>query len=65
MKRYVDGEWAGWDGDTIVKLTDRTVWRQVEYYYEYQYAYRPEVTISAGKMIVKGMRRAVGVQQMV
>jgi len=30
MKMYVDGEWSGWDGDTIVKLTNGTVWRQVE-----------------------------------
>lgn len=64
MKLHVDGEWSGWDGDTIVKLTNGTVWRQVEYYYEYRYAYRPEVVISAGKMTVRGMRRAIRVQQM-
>lgn len=65
MKLYVDGEWSGWDGDTVVKLTNGTVWRQVEYYYEYRYAYRPEVFMSGGKMTVKGMRRAVRVQQSV
>lgn len=63
LKLYVDGEWSGWDGDTIVRLTNGTVWRQAEYYYEYRYAYRPEVIISSGKMTVKGMRRAVRVQQ--
>jgi hypothetical protein len=30
----VDGEWSGWDGETVVQLTDGSVWRQDEYYYE-------------------------------
>jgi len=32
---YVDGSWSGWDGDTILQLTDGSVWRQDEYHYEY------------------------------
>lgn len=48
MRRQIDGSWTGWSGDTIVQLTDGTVWRQDEYRYEYHYAYRPEVTITNG-----------------
>jgi hypothetical protein len=60
---YVDGTWEGWDGDTIVRLTDGSIWRQVEYRYEYRYAYRPKVTIASGAMIVEGMSRPVRVRR--
>jgi len=61
---YVDGSWSGWDGDTILQLTDGSVWRQDEYHYEYHYAYRPEVTINNGQMLVRGMNRAVRVRRL-
>ena len=64
MTLYVDGAWSGWAGDTIVQLTDGSVWRQHEYYYEYQYAYRPKVDIANGKMHVNGMNRAVRVRRL-
>ena len=64
MKRLIDGSWTGWSGDTIVQLTDGTVWRQDEYRYEYHYAYRPQVTITSGKMLVVGMSQAVRVRQL-
>lgn len=60
MTVYVDGEWSGWSGDTIVELTDGSVWRQDEYHY----SYRPEVNISNGKMLVKGMNRAIRVRRL-
>ncbi len=31
MTLYVEDEWSGWDGDTVVRLTDGSVWRQHEY----------------------------------
>ena len=64
MRRHIEGSWTGWSGDTIVQLTDGTVWRQDEYRYEYRYAYRPEVTITNGKMLVAGMNRSVRVRQL-
>lgn len=64
MTLYVDGSWSGWDGDTILQLTDGSVWRQDEYHYEYHYAYRPEVTITNGQMLVRGMNRAVRVRRL-
>jgi hypothetical protein len=63
MTLYIDGAWTGWSGDTIVQLTDGSVWRQDEYRYEYHYAYRPKVEISKGKMQVAGMRHAVRVRR--
>ncbi|WP_158375164.1 hypothetical protein [Cellulosimicrobium cellulans] len=64
MKRYVDGEWTGWDGDTVVTLTDGSEWQQEEYWYSYRYSSRPEVTIESGKMLVQGMRKAVRVRRL-
>lgn len=63
MTLYVDGEWTGWSGDTIVQLSDGSVWRQDEYHYSYHYAYRPEVNISNGKMLVKGMSKEIRVRR--
>ena len=59
----IDGEWEGWDGETIVKLMDGTVWQQIEYHYEYSYAYMPAVRIENDRMFVEGMSRGIGVQQ--
>lgn len=60
----VDGSWEGWSGDTIVQLTDGSVSRQDEYVYSYSYAYRPNVSISNGKMLVDGMNQAVRVRRL-
>jgi hypothetical protein len=65
MKLYVDGEWSGWAGDTVVHLTDGSVWKQVEYYYSYRYAYRPEVVIQRDRMLVAGMAKSVQVRRVV
>jgi hypothetical protein len=62
MSLFVDGAWSGWDGDTILQLTDGSVWRQAEYHYEYRYAYRPPASVSNGKMHVEGMSRAISVR---
>ncbi len=64
MNLCIEGSWTGWSGDTVVALTDGSVWRQTEYHYEYHYAYRPRVTISGGKMIVEGMSRPISVQRL-
>jgi hypothetical protein len=64
MTLYVESDWSGWEGDTIVELTDGSIWKQDEYVYEYRYAYRPQVTISGGMMHVQGMSRAVRVRRL-
>jgi hypothetical protein len=63
MKSRVQAEWTGWDGDTIVKLDNGSVWQQEQYYYEYRYAYRPVATIDGNMMLVEGMRKAVRVRR--
>jgi hypothetical protein len=64
MALRVAGSWTGWFGDTVVKLTDGSVWEQIEYYYQYRYSYRPEVSISSNRMLVSGMNRAVRVRRL-
>lgn len=68
IEAQVDGTFNGWEGETIVKLTNGQIWQQIEYFYEYHYAYMPNVIIySSGgtyKMKVDGTSRAVGVRQL-
>ncbi len=45
IESEIDGEFHGWDGETMFKLTNGQIWQQSEYDYEYEYAYRPDVTI--------------------
>jgi hypothetical protein len=39
------GEFNGWEGETIFKLSNGQIWEQAEYDYMYSYSYMPEVTI--------------------
>ena len=68
IETKVNGEFEGWDGETVVKLMNGQVWMQTEYHYEYHYAYMPDVLIykSGGrwKMKVEGLRKAVVVEQL-
>jgi hypothetical protein len=64
VTRRISGAWNGWDGGTVVELTDGSKWKQAEYHYEYRYAYRPEVVIERDRMMVSGMRRAVRVTRL-
>lgn len=64
MRKTLSGAWEGWKGDTVVELTDGSRWAQAEYYYEYRYAYRPEVTLTGDLMLVDGMQRAVRVRRL-
>ena len=67
IESYLSGEFEGWEGETVVTLSNGQVWQQVEYYYHYHYAFMPKVTIfqSGGgyKMLVEGVPKAVGVIQ--
>lgn len=64
MSLQVVSDWTGWSGDTVVKLSDGSTWQQVEYAYEYRYAYRPSVIINGDQMAVDGMTRAVRVRRL-
>jgi hypothetical protein len=68
IETQVDGEFSGWEGETIVKLMNGQIWQQAEYHYEYHYAYMPKVLVypSGGgfKMKVEGTSQDVGVQRL-
>jgi hypothetical protein len=54
----IDGDFNGWDGETIYKLMDGHIIQQSSYYYHYHYAYSPHVIIYGSngrfKMHVEG-----------
>jgi hypothetical protein len=64
----IDGDFEGWEGETIVKLTNGQIWQQTEYYYTYHYAFMPNVMIfkSGGgfKMRVDVVEKPVGVSRL-
>lgn len=68
IETQVDGEFDGWEGETIVKLLNGQIWKQTEYHYEYHYAYMPKVLVypsGAGfKMKVEGTSEPVGVERL-
>lgn len=57
IESQIDGDFKGWEGETIYHLRNGQIWQQSSYHYHYHYAYAPEVTIySSGpgcRMIVK------------
>ncbi len=68
IETQIDGEFEGWEGETIVKLMNGQIWQQTDYYYYYHYAYMPSVLVyrSGGgyKMKINGIEKAVGVQRL-
>ena len=41
----IDGEFKGWEGETVYKLMDGHIIQQTSYHYHYHYAYSPRVII--------------------
>lgn len=68
IESKVDGDFEGWEGETIIKLMNGQIWQQTEYHYHYHYAFMPEVLIfksgSGHKMRVKGVKKAVSVERL-
>tara|TARA_B100001250_G_scaffold26952_1_gene22254 strand:- start:570 stop:1028 length:459 start_codon:yes stop_codon:yes gene_type:complete len=64
----IDGTFEGWEGKTVVTLTNYERWQQDEYYNKYYYAYKPKVTIVKDgviyKMKVDGLSKAVRVKKL-
>lgn len=64
----IDGEFSGWSGETIFKLSNGQVWEQSAYSYVYHYAFRPKVTIVSDNgqyvMSVEGMQQTVRVKRL-
>jgi hypothetical protein len=68
VETQVDGDFNGWEGETIVKLMNGQIWQQTEYRYEYHYAFMPKVLVypsgSGFKMKVDGTSQPVGVERL-
>lgn len=64
MNYTVNDAWEGWKGETLVEMTDGSIWKQAEYHYEYRYSYRPKAEVTGDKMLVAGMSRAVRVRRL-
>lgn len=68
IESRIDGEFSGWEGETIFKLQNGQLWQQVSYAYKYKYAYSPEVLFykSGGgyKMRVTGVDGEIAVRRL-
>ena len=62
----IDGEFTGWEGETIFRLMNGQIWQQTSYSYTYHYAYMPKVLIlrTGGGYImeVDGVQGRIGVR---
>lgn len=45
IRATIVSDFKGWSGDTIFELDNGQIWKQNEYAYEYNYAYRPDAII--------------------
>jgi len=67
IQTNIQGTFNGWDGNTVVELTNGEKWKQSSYAYSYSYAYNPEVIIYESdygyKMKVDGNDEAVDVKR--
>jgi len=68
IESQIDGDFEGWEGETIVKLTNGQIWQQTEYYYHYHYSFMPKVLIYRSgktyKIKVDGIEKSVNVKQL-
>ncbi|HHT9138744.1 MAG TPA: hypothetical protein ACFYEK_16055 [Candidatus Wunengus sp. YC60] len=42
IESHIEGDFEGWEGETIFKLDNGQIWQQSSYDYTYHYAYHPE-----------------------
>lgn len=67
IESQIDGEFEGWEGETIFKLRNGQVWQQSSYAYRYKYSYAPKVLIyrsgAVYKMRVDGVDAEIAVRR--
>lgn len=67
IKSKIDGDFEGWEGETIFKLTNGQIWQQDSYDYHYHYSFMPEVLIfksgSRYQMQVEGIDKTIYVKK--
>ncbi len=68
IESRIDGDFEGWDGDTVFVLQNGQIWKQASYHYYYHYAYAPRVVIyrtSTGyELKVDGVGPTIKVEQL-
>jgi hypothetical protein len=68
IESCIDGDFEGWEGETIFKLCNGQIWQQAEYAYTYEYAYRPDVIIyrtsSGYRLKVEDVSETVAVKRL-
>ncbi|MFZ6695202.1 hypothetical protein ACO0J1_05425 [Stenotrophomonas acidaminiphila] len=45
IESKIDGEFTGWEGETVFKLMNGQVWQQIDGRYKYKYKYSPKVLL--------------------
>ena len=45
IESQIEGDFEGWEGETIYSLINGQIWQQSDYYYHYHYAFQPKVFI--------------------
>ncbi len=45
IESQINGDFEGWEGETIYELTNGQIWQQSSYTYRYSYSFMPKVTI--------------------
>ncbi len=66
VESRINGTFHGWDGDTVVELTNGQVWEQTEFYLELDLSLYADVMVyydSGYKMWVEGIDESVGVER--
>jgi hypothetical protein len=68
IESQIDGDFEGFEGETILKLVNGQVWQQSEYLYQYHYSFMPKVFIykqgATYKMKVDGIDKSIGVTRL-
>ena len=65
IESVIDGDFEGFEGETIIILMNGQIWQQIDYQYMYMYAFMPKVLIYntnyGYKMKVDGLPMPVSV----
>lgn len=68
IESKIDGDFNGWEGETIVKLMNGQIWQQTDFHYAYTYKFMPKVTIyqvgGITKLLVEGSKKPVAVTRL-
>jgi len=68
IESRIEGDFEGWDGDTVFRLQNGQIWQQASYAYRYHYAYAPRVTIipvgGGHELVVDGVSQRVRVMRL-